>query len=91
MPIHSPSTCSGFYAVEFPGFAKRMDLSDGDEHKEAKFAVLRLTRMPAALFDMEFIHTEAGHDLFSDRGTLARMAKALSSGVQLHCQPTCLI
>lgn len=72
------------YAREFPEFTKRMDLSDGDEDKEADFAVLRHTRMPAALFELEFIHTERGHSLLSDEVILQRMAKALARGIYRH-------
>lgn len=72
------------YAREFPTLAKRMDLSDGDEDKEADFAVLRLSRMPAALFELEFIHTKMGHEVLSDEATLERMARALARGIYRH-------
>ena len=72
------------FAGEFPGHAKRMDLSDGDEDKEADFAVLRHSRMPAALFELEFIHTERGHQLLSDPAVLERMARALARGIYRH-------
>jgi N-acetylmuramoyl-L-alanine amidase len=72
------------YAAVFPGLVKRMDLSDGDEDKEAKFTVLTATKMAAALFELEFIHTVAGAAFLTDRGTQVNMARALANGVKAH-------
>ena len=74
----------GAFAAEFPWKRKRMDLSDGDVDKEARFAVLMRTHCRAVLFELEFIHTSKGEDWLADPDNQARCAKALADGVRKH-------
>lgn len=69
------------YASEFRELGQRKDLSDGDEDKEADFAVLRHSRGPAVLFELEFIHTKEGEAWLASEATQRRMAQALALGV----------
>ena len=69
------------YAAEFPTLTKRMDTSDGDIDKESPFTVLQKTNMAAALFELEFIHTEAGEAWLEDVMNRKRAAEALARGV----------
>lgn len=72
------------YAREFPQLRKRMDLSDGDEDKEAKFTVLTHTQGPAVLFELEFIDTATGEKFLRDTTNRGRMARALAFGIMDH-------
>jgi len=76
------------YAAEFPALPKRMDMRDGDPDKEASFAVLRRSRMPAALFELDFIHTAQGEEFLDNPVMRARMAQALASGVLAYRRQT---
>jgi N-acetylmuramoyl-L-alanine amidase len=49
--------------------------------KEANFAVLRLTHMPAVLVEMEFITNERQARNLADPAWQLRMAKALAAGI----------
>lgn len=72
------------FAKRFPTKLKRMDTADGDPDKEAKFAVIRLAKMPAALFELDFIsHPTAENWLWQEINQIA-MAEALSDGVLRH-------
>lgn len=72
------------YARKFPGKRKRIDDRDGDPDKEANFAVIRLAKMPAALFELEFIHTRPGAAFLSSGVNHVAMAEALCDGVLRH-------
>jgi N-acetylmuramoyl-L-alanine amidase len=72
------------YGRAFPTLRRRMDMTDGDPDKEAGFAVLRLTEMPAVLFELEFIHTGAGEIWLSNPRNQASAARALAAGVRNH-------
>ena len=72
------------FGIEFPDAIKRLDPSDGDPDKETSFAVLRLTNMPAALFELEFIHDASGEAFLRDARNQARCAKALAAGILDH-------
>lgn len=72
------------FAKEFPEKRKRMDLSDGDVDKEARFAVLMRTHCRAVLFELEFIHTGKGENWLARPEHQARCAKALAAGVRKH-------
>lgn len=50
--------------------------------KRSEFAVLRLTKMPAALVELEFIHVASGEAHLSDPKVQVRCAKALARGVR---------
>lgn len=65
----------------FPNRRARMDVSDGDPDKEARFTVLKKTWMPAALFELEFIHRAAGEDWLAEKKNQAAAAKALATGI----------
>lgn len=66
---------------EVLGRRGRKDMADGDPDKEASFHVLTKTKMPAALFELEFIHNQQGHDFLSDGDSQVKMARALTDGV----------
>lgn len=59
----------------------RVDLSDGDPDKEARFAVLVGTRMPAVLIELGFLSNPVESRLLGDLGFLSRSAEAIWSGV----------
>ena len=68
----------------FPDKPRRMDLSDGDADKEARFAVLRLTHARAVLVEMEFIDTPEGEGWLADPRNLAGYAVAIAGGLHWH-------
>jgi N-acetylmuramoyl-L-alanine amidase len=70
------------YGAEFPANARRVDMRDGDVDKEAGFAVLRLAKCPAILFELEFIHTVPGERWLGDVRIQERCAQALATGVR---------
>jgi N-acetylmuramoyl-L-alanine amidase len=70
------------FGAEFPANARRVDMRDGDVDKEADFVVLRRTHCSAILFELEFIHTQAGESWLRDAHNQARCAKALAAGVR---------
>jgi N-acetylmuramoyl-L-alanine amidase len=72
------------FGAEFPTMPRRVDTKDGDPDKEADFAVLRKSRMPAALFELEFIHTAQGEDFLSNPQNQLRCARALAAGTLAH-------
>lgn len=72
------------YRRSFPNRPPRTDMSDGDPDKEASFVVLRLTSMPAALFELEFIHVPAGEAFLRSETNQVLMAEALCDGVLAH-------
>lgn len=72
------------YHEEFPELSARLDNRDGDPDKEASFAVLRETDAPAALFELEFIHTEEGSAFLRSAINQGRMVKALEAGIRRH-------
>lgn len=72
------------YSKEFPNLAARKNLDDGDPDKEARFTVLTRSICPAALFELEFIHSDKGDRLLKDSVILERMAAALGRGVLNH-------
>lgn len=52
--------------------------------KVASFSVLRKTKMPACLVELEFIHTERGEAHFRDDDTIDASAEALADAVVVH-------
>jgi N-acetylmuramoyl-L-alanine amidase len=72
------------YGRRFPGKRKRVDDRDGDPDKEASFAVLRLSNMPACLMELEFIHTVEGERWLREEANHDRMAEALADGIFEH-------
>lgn len=69
------------YARRFPSKLKRIDDKDGDPDKEANFLVLRRTRMPAALFELDFISSPSVEAWLADELNQIAMAEALCDGV----------
>lgn len=72
------------FGQRFPAAPKRMDMSDGDVDKESPFTVLTATKMAAALFELEFIHTERGEDILRSMDNQRLMASALAAGVRKY-------
>lgn len=72
------------YEGEFPEMPARRGMGDGDVDKEAKFTVLTATAGPAALFELEFIHTPQGEAFLADPAIRARRVKALADGIEAH-------
>jgi N-acetylmuramoyl-L-alanine amidase len=72
------------FAKRFPSRPKRMDDKDGDPDKEASFAVLRLARMPAALFELDFVSNVAAAAWMAQPENQDAMAAALADGVLRH-------
>lgn len=68
-------------AESFSKLQMRYDKSDGDDDKEAGFAVLRGTRMPAVLVEVAFISNPIEEQWLRDVGWKMRMAGAIVSGV----------
>lgn len=71
------------YAKRFPAKLKRIDDADGDPDKEANFAVLRLSKMPALLFELDFISSPEVEAWLREPANQQAMAEALCDGV-LH-------
>lgn len=69
------------YSRAFPSKLKRIDDTDGDPDKEANFAVLRLSKMPAALFELDFINNPAVEAWLREELNQIAMAEALCDGV----------
>ena len=65
----------------FPDLRGRVDSSDGDPDKEAKFRVLIETKMPAVLVETAFISNPTEEMWLRDPGWRLRMAGAIVSGV----------
>lgn len=72
------------YAEQFPFKRKRMDLSDGDPDKEARFTVLMRTHCRAVLMELEFIHTPEGERWLGSQTHQAECARALDAGLRRH-------
>lgn len=72
------------YAFRFPRKLKRIDDKDGDPDKEANFLVLRRTKMPAVLFELDFISSPSVEAWLADELNQIAMAEALCDGVLRH-------
>lgn len=66
----------------FPGLTPRADQTDGDSDKEAGFAVLVGTNMPAVLIECAFISNLIEERWLNDIGWKMRMAGAIVSGLR---------
>jgi len=64
-----------------PELALRIDLSDGDTDKEADFAVLRKTRMPAILLELGFLSNEKEREQLLSFIYTERLSKAIAQGI----------
>lgn len=69
------------FCDKFPAKPRRQDTSDGDPDKESKFTVLTATKMPAALFELEFIHTYSGEEWLKSPANRQACAEGLADGV----------
>jgi N-acetylmuramoyl-L-alanine amidase len=65
-----------------PEQSLRADRSDGDDDKEANFAVIRGTHCPSCLIEGEFIHTIHGAELIKNDNKRQMMALAVAFGVK---------
>lgn len=66
----------------FPKLTPRVDATDGDSDKEAGFAVLVGTAMPAVLIETAFISNPLEERWLRDVGWKMRMAGAIVSGLR---------
>lgn len=66
---------------KFPQRTGRQDTTDNDPDKEASFTVLTRTRASAVLFELEFIHNDAGAAFLSRPEYQDQMAQALADGL----------
>ena len=69
------------YARAFPSKLKRIDDKDGDPDKEANFLVLRRTKSPAVLFELDFISSPSVEKWLGEELNQIAMAEALCDGV----------
>lgn len=69
------------FGKRFPTKLKRIDDADGDADKEANFAVIKLSTMPAALFELDFISAPAVEAWLAEELNQIAMAEALCDGV----------
>jgi len=67
--------------AEFPDMTMRKDYADGDSDKEAGFAVLTRTRMPAALPELAFISNPTEEALLESPAYQDRAARAIAEGI----------
>ena len=65
-----------------PEQSLRADRGDGDDDKEANFAVIRGTDCPSCLIEGEFIHTIHGAELIKNENKRQMMALAVALGVK---------
>jgi N-acetylmuramoyl-L-alanine amidase len=65
-----------------PEQSLRADRRDGDDDKEANFAVIRGTHCPSCLIEGEFIHTIHGAELIKNDNKRQLMALAVALGVK---------
>lgn len=61
----------------FPDRHYRTDTTDGDQDKEAGFYVLKHTRAPAVLIEMEFISNREGRAFLSNKFTQSKLVDAI--------------
>lgn len=69
---------------EFPELSLRVDMSDGDRDKEAKFAVLVQTKMPAVLVETAFVTNPVEEALLVSAAGQDRFAAAIAKGILAH-------
>jgi N-acetylmuramoyl-L-alanine amidase len=67
--------------TEFPDRTGRVDCSDGDPDKEARFYVLMHTEAPACLVEMAFISNDEEAALLADATWQDRYARAIARGI----------
>lgn len=71
----------GAWKAEFPEVVLRTDWSDGDADKEAGYAVLHLTKMPAVLVEVGFVSHPPTEALLRDSEYQVRIARAIVAGL----------
>lgn len=64
-----------------PELTLRKDLADGDSDKEAAFAVLMWTKMPAVLIELGFISNPSEEALLENPAFQGRAARAIAEGI----------
>jgi len=65
-----------------PGLHGRSDLDDGDPDKEKDFYVLRHTKAPAALIELDFISNDLRAAWLTDRQNQETIAKELAAAIE---------
>jgi N-acetylmuramoyl-L-alanine amidase len=65
-------------AKEFFHRKMRIDTSDGDKDKEARFYVLKHTRMPAVLLELGFVTNDSEAEWLRDFQTIHKYCQAIS-------------
>jgi N-acetylmuramoyl-L-alanine amidase len=68
----------------FPYFKLRPDWTDGDVDKEAKFAVLMGTKMPAVLIELGFITNNIDLSNMRNKKWREKMVKAIADGAEAY-------
>jgi N-acetylmuramoyl-L-alanine amidase len=68
----------------FPYFKLRPDWADGDVDKEAKFAVLMGTKMPAVLIELGFITNNIDLSNMRNKKWREKMVKAIIDGAEAY-------
>mgnify|MGYP000994641534 CR=1 FL=1 len=78
-----PLATAIYYAWEqaFPTHKLRPDWSDGDPDKEANYSVLRNTKMPAVLIELDFISNPVMEAWLSQKKNQASMAQTIMLGL----------
>lgn len=66
---------------EFPDVEFRVDRTDGDADKEKDYAVLRLTKAPAILYEVGFVSNPEEEALLKTAEYRARIASAIVAGI----------
>lgn len=82
---HSDRLCQAILDAHgrlLPEQSLRGDKRDGDDDKEANFAVIRGTDCPSCLIEGEFIHTIHGAELIKNENKRQMMALAVALGVK---------
>ena len=82
---HSDRLCQAILEAHgrlLPEQSLRADRKDGDDDKEANFAVIRGTHCPSCLIEGEFIHTLHGAELIANDNKRQLMALAVALGVK---------
>lgn len=72
----------------FPLMKPRLDLSDGDVDKEAKFVVLGKTNMPAVLVELGFISNKVEEQILASTIQQKLFAMSLADGVRRYLKDT---
>jgi len=70
------------WETSFPGRRVRPDWADGDPDKEANYSVLRNTKMPAVLVELDFISNPKVEEWLNIKTNQKAMAETIARGVK---------